>query len=400
MIELKENEGIPKSIVIAMAILAGITVSNLYYNQPLLEMISRDLGISQVTANLMTVITQVGYALGLLLIIPSEDMFSRRRIIMVCMIIAAIMALMIGLSSNIYLIWAVSLLLGATSVIPQLFMPVAGQFSKPKDKARNIGYVLSGLLMGILAARVVSGFIGEWLSWRAMYYIASAFMVICCFVSLRILPTMKRNFTGTYPQLMHSVWTIFRTHPRIRLNSLRGGLAFGSMLSIWSCMAFHVAGKPFYAGSDMVGVLGLCGVAGAMVASGLGKYVPKYGIAKFSAFGALLQIVGWGVACVFGYGYAGLIIALITVDIGTQFQQLSNQTGCIAEIPEASNRANTIFMTLYFIGGSLGTFLSGLGWSMMGWNGVCIIGAAFAFVSLTVTFVTEKLSLRVKGRKR
>ena len=109
MIELKENEGIPKSIVIAMAILAGITVSNLYYNQPLLEMISRDLGISQVTANLMTVITQVGYALGLLLIIPSGDMFSRRRIIMVCMIIAAIMALMIGLSSNIYLIWAVSL---------------------------------------------------------------------------------------------------------------------------------------------------------------------------------------------------------------------------------------------------------------------------------------------------
>lgn len=391
MVELKENEGIPKGIVMAMAILAGITVSNLYYNQPLLEMISDDLGISQVTANLMTFITQVGYAFGLLFIIPSGDMFSRRRIITICMMIAAVMALVIGLSDNIYLICAVSLLLGATSVIPQLFMPVAGQFSQPKDKAKNIGYVLSGLLTGILAARVVSGFIGEWLSWRAMYYIASALMVICCVVSLRIMPEMKRNFLGTYSQLMLSVWTIFRTHPRIRLNSLRGGLAFGSMLSIWSCMAFHVAGKPFCAGSDMVGILGLCGMAGALAASGLGKYVPKYGIAKFSFFGASLQIIGWLIACIFGNGYLGLIVALITVDIGTQFQQLSNQTGCIAEIPEASNRANTIFMTLYFIGGSLGTFLSGLGWSMLGWNGVCIVGASFAMVSLVITSLVKTI---------
>ena len=391
MVELKENEGIPKCIVMAMAILAGITVSNLYYNQPLLEMISDDLGISQVTANLMTVITQVGYAFGLLFIIPSGDMFSRRRIITICMMIAAVMALVIGLSDNIYLICAVSLLLGATSVIPQLFMPVAGQFSQPKDKAKNIGYVLSGLLTGILAARVVSGFIGEWLSWRAMYYIASALMVICCVVSLRIMPEMKRNFLGTYSQLMLSVWTIFRTHPRIRLNSLRGGLAFGSMLSIWSCMAFHIAGKPFCAGSDMVGILGLCGMAGALAASGLGKYVPKYGIAKFSFFGASLQIIGWLIACIFGNGYLGLIVALITVDIGTQFQQLSNQTGCIAEIPEASNRANTIFMTLYFIGGSLGTFLSGLGWSMLGWNGVCIVGASFAMVSLVITSLVKTI---------
>lgn len=391
MVELKENEGIPKGIVMAMAILAGITVSNLYYNQPLLEMISDDLGISQVTANLMTVITQVGYAFGLLFIIPSGDMFSRRRIITICMMIAAVMALVIGLSDNIYLICAVSLLLGTTSVIPQLFMPVAGQFSQPKDKAKNIGYVLSGLLTGILAARVVSGFIGEWLSWRAMYYIASALMVICCVVSLRIMPEMKRNFLGTYSQLMLSVWTIFRTHPRIRLNSLRGGLAFGSMLSIWSCMAFHIAGKPFCAGSDMVGILGLCGMAGALAASGLGKYVPKYGIAKFSFFGASLQIIGWLIACIFGNGYLGLIIALITVDIGTQFQQLSNQTGCIAEIPEASNRANTIFMTLYFIGGSLGTFLSGLGWSMLGWNGVCIVGASFAMVSLVITSLVKTI---------
>lgn len=390
MLQLKENEGIPRSIVIAMAILAGVTVANLYYNQPLLEMISDDLGVSHVTANLITVITQVGYAFGLLLIIPSGDLYSRRRIITVCMTTAAIMSLTIGLSDNIHVIYFASLILGASSVIPQLFIPVAGQFSRPEDKSRNIGYVISGLLTGILAARVVSGFIGDWLSWRAMFYIAAGLMIVSCMISLRILPDMKRNFTGTYPRLMHTVWTIFRTHPHIRLNSLRGGLAFGSMLSIWSCMAFHLAGAPFHAGSEMVGMLGLCGVAGAVASSGLGRYVPKYGITRFSAVGALLQIAGWAVACIFGYGYIGLILALVTVDIGTQCQQLSNQTACIQEIPEASSRANTIFMTTYFIGGSLGTFLSGIGWSMLGWNGVCIVGAAFAAVSLAITFATKK----------
>lgn len=392
MIQLKENEGIPVSIVLTMAILAGVTVANLYYNQPLLEMISSDLGVSHVAANMISVITQVGYAAGLLMIIPSGDMCNRRRIITVCMTVAAAMALIIALTSNIHIIWAASLILGASSVIPQLFIPVAGQFSRPQDKSRNIGYVLSGLLTGILAARVVSGFVGDWLSWRAMFLIASALMVISCFVSLRILPDMKRNFSGSYPQLMHSVWTIFLSHPRIRLNSLRGGLAFGSMLTIWSCMAFHLAQKPFCAGSDMVGLLGLCGMAGALAASGMGKYIPRYGIKRFSIVGAGLQLAGWAVACFFCYSYAGLITALIIVDIGTQCQQLSNQSGCIAEIPEASSRANTIYMTIYFIGGSLGTFLAGLAWSAMGWNGVCMVGAAFAIISLAISLIDRSKS--------
>lgn len=312
------------------------------------------------------------------------------------MTMAAVMSLIIGLASNIYIIWGASLLLGASSVIPQLFIPVAGQFSRPEDKSKNIGYVLSGLLTGILAARVVSGFIGEWLSWRAMFLIAAGLMIICCGIALRILPDMKRNFTGTYPQLMHSVWTIFRTHPRIRLYSVRGGLAFGSMLTIWSCMAFHLAEQPFCAGSDMVGMLGLCGMAGAIAASGIGKYIPKYGIKKFSGCGAVIQIIGWLVSYFFGYGYIGLIVALILVDIGTQFQQLSNQSGCIAQIPEASSRANTIFMTTYFIGGSLGTFLAGQGWAAMGWAGVCIVGVLFAFASLLITLLTSRINIELK----
>lgn len=389
MIQLKENGGIPSSMMIMMAIMAGLTVANLYYNQPLLEKIRYDLGTSDVLANLITVVTQIGYALGLFFVIPSGDLYSRRKLLVASMIIAALMAVVISLSSNIYVIWAASVFLGAFSVVPQFFLPIASQFSKPENKARNMGYVLSGLLIGILGARVVGGFLGEWLGWRTMFLIASGIMVLCMLVTLNMMPDMKRNFHGSYASLMKTVLDIFVSHPNIRVNSIRAAFGFGSLLAVWSCLAFHLA-KDFGAGSDMVGMLGLCGVAGAAVASGLGKYVPRFGVYRFSATGAIVMIIGWLVALFVGNSYAGLIVCIVLLDIGLQCQQLSNQSACIAEIPSASNRVNTIFMTIYFIGGSLGTFLAGFGWNVAGWQGVCTVGIAMAGVSLAISLATRR----------
>lgn len=385
MNQLKENEGIPGSILLTMAIIAGFTVANCYYNQPLLEMIRGDMRVNEQQANLITVITQIGYALGLFFLIPMGDLYSRRRVILINMTLAALMAIIIAMASRIWLIWGASLILGACSVIPQFFIPIAGQFSKPKDKSRNMGFVLSGLLTGILASRVVSGYVGDWLGWREMFIIAAIVMVICMAITLKMMPDMKRNYVGTYRGLMITVAEIFLYHPRIRLYSIRAAFGFGSMMAIWSCLAFLLAQPPFLAGSEMVGQLGLCGIVGAIVVSGLGKLVPRFGIRKFSLAGAILQIVAWSIAIALGDSYAGLIAAIILVDVGLQCQQLSNQSGCIQEIPEAANRANTIFMTTYFIGGSLGTFCSGLAWIHLGWLGVCFVGIIFAFISLTIT---------------
>ena len=385
--KLAPNQGIPRHIILLMAMMAGLTVANLYYNQPLLEMIRSDLQTTSSLTNLIAVITQVGYALGLLFIIPMGDLFSRRRIIMVCMIVAAFMTVTIGLADNIYVIWGASLLMGACSIVPQLFIPIAGQFSTPENKARNMGYVLSGLLTGILAARVVSGMIGEWFGWRMMYYLAGSVMVMCLAITLKLMPQMQQNFTGTYAELMKSVARIFANHPRIRLNAIRAAFGFGSMLAFWACLAFHLAGEPFHSGSDAVGYLGICGVAGAMVASGIGKYIPRYGVRFFSIVGASIQIVAWLTAWLWGDTYVGLILTVILVDIGLQCQQLSNQSACIQAVPEASNRANTIYMTTYFIGGSLGTFLAGQGWQVAGWQGVCFVGITFAVISTCISIL-------------
>lgn len=392
MIELKENGGIPRSMLLMMAMIAGFTVANCYYNQPLLELISNDLHVSHTDANLITVVTQIGYALGLCFIIPMGDLYSRRRIIIINMMTAAVMAVVIALSKVVWTVWLASLFIGACSVIPQLFIPMAGQYSRPQDKSRNMGIVLSGLLTGILASRVVSGVVGELFGWRAMFFVAAVLMVICMFITLRMLPDTKKNFTGTYAGLMRSVWDIVLSHSQIRKNAVRAAFGFGSMLAIWSCMAFHLVLPPFCAGSDMVGMLGACGIAGALAASGMGKLIPRFGIQRFSVFGALTQLLAWAVAYFFSDSYVALIAAIILVDIGLQCQQLSNQSGCIQEIPEAANRANTIFMTTYFIGGSLGTFFAGIGWSSLGWQGVCIVGVLFALASLAVSGVSTARS--------
>ena len=390
MKQLKENEGIERSLLLTMAVIAGLTVANCYYNQPLLEMIRHDMDVSQHEANLITVVTQIGYALGLCFLIPMGDLYSRRRIIVINMSVAAVMAVIIAFAQRVWIVWGASLLLGACSVIPQFFIPIAGQYSEKKNKSRNMGIVLSGLLTGILASRVISGYVGEWLGWREMFIIAALIMIVCMILTLKIMPQIDSNYIGTYRGLMKSVFHIVANNARIRLYAIRAAFSFGSMMAIWSCLAFRLAQAPFFSGSEMVGTLGMCGIAGALAASGLGKLVNQWGIRRMSLYGACLQLVAWTTAYLFGDTYLGLIVAIILVDIGLQCLQLSNQSGCIQEMPEASNRANTIFMTTYFIGGSFGTYCAGLAWTHEGWLGVCAVGTVLAAISLSITICSKK----------
>lgn len=197
MIRLTPDNGIPRHILLMMAVLAGFTVANLYYNQPLLEMICRENGITHVQANLITVITQIGYALGLLFVVPLADMVSLRRIVTTCMSVAALSAVAIGFADNVWLLWGASLTLGLSSIMPQLFIPMATLYSRPENKTRNMGYVAYGLVTGIVSARAVSGYIGEWLGWRAMFFIVAGLMLTGLLITLRMMPQVSLTFHGT-----------------------------------------------------------------------------------------------------------------------------------------------------------------------------------------------------------
>lgn len=389
-LRLHDNAGIPSALLFSMAAMAAISVANIYYCQPLLALMGNDLGVGEWRASLIAMITQAGYACGLFFVIPSGDMFDRRKIVAYSFTLLAVALLCIALSGNFHAVMAASFAVGVGSVMPQIFIPIAAQYSRPEEKGAHVGLIVSGLLTGILASRVVSGLVGEWLGWRSMYVIAAAVMLVCTLVVWRIMPCTESNYRGSYRRLMGSLLSILRDYPLLRICALRAALAFGSFLALWASLTFHMAQAPFFAGSDTVGLLGLCGVAGAMTASVVGRFVGRFGVRNFNLAGAALMLAAWAVAYFAGDTYAAIIAAILLLDIGMQCIQLSNQTVIFALNPKASNRINTIFMTLYFIGGSLGTFLSGTAWSRAGWGGVAATGAMLALCSLVITLTAKR----------
>lgn len=387
---LDERKGISSGLLYVLAAIAGITVANLYYNQPLLDMIRVDLEASEMEANHIALFTQLGYALGLLFIIPLADLYSRKRIVLVNFSVLTLSLLGIAMAGKVYWLQFFSLLTGICSVIPQIFVPFAAQYSRPEEKGKNVGMVVSGLLTGILLSRVVSGYVGDWLGWREMYYIASGLMVLSAIVILSVLPDTAVNYGGTYVSLMRSLMTIIRDYPALRVYAARAALAFGSFMGFWTNLAFKMAQEPFNAGSDVVGALGLCGVVGALSASFVGRYVKWFGVRRFNYLGVALQILAWSLFWFGDESYAGLIAGILIIDIGMQCVQLSNQTVMFDLCPTASNRINTIFMTSYFLGGALGTFLSGTAWSLWGWTGVVVVGLSLALGSGLITACTRR----------
>lgn len=387
----KENElFLSKSILWLMAIGAGLVVANNYYNQPLLGVIAKELGESESATSKVAMFTQMGYAAGLLLIIPLGDMFRRKKIILIDFFFIILSLVVFALSKSLIVMLAASFCIGLTSVVPQIFVPIAAQLSRPEEKGRNVGIVMSGLLIGILGSRVFSGVVGEYLGWRNVFFIAAGLMIILAVLIAWMLPNMQPTFKGTYGQLMRSVIRYARSIPSLQLASLRGALGFASFSAFWTTLTFRLQEAPYFQGSDVAGSLGLFGIAGALAATLVGQASGKVNKNKLIAIATFLMIVSWGV---FGMGdstYIGIIVGIILLDMGLQAMHVTNQTIVLSSHPEAANRLNTVYMVSYFIGGSIGTFVGGKAWGAYGWNGVVFTGAFFVSLCLVVHLIISR----------
>lgn len=386
---LRPNEGLPMSLTWMLAVIAGISVANLYYCQPLLNLIRDDMGISEFYVNLMPVLTQVGYALGLLLIIPMGDMYNRRTTVLLSLAVLVMSLVCVSMSVNVYMLLAASFVTGFCSVTPQVFIPFVALYAKPDQKERKVGFILSGLLVGILASRVVSGYVGHVLGWRSMFVIASALMALSAVVVFRMFPNVNPTFQGRFVDLMASIRKLMSTYPLAVTYSVRSAFAFGSLLGMWGCLAFRMADEPYCVSSDVIGRLGICGIAGALTASNVGKYVPRVGVDRMHVIGLSLMALSWSLLWIFDFSYVGIIAGIVLIDIGMQCIQLSNQSATMKLCPTASSRMNTIYMVTYFIGGSFGTFLIGSMWSLFGWTGTCLSGLAMIAMSALVTSIRK-----------
>lgn len=268
--------------------------------------------------------------------------------------------------------------------MPQFFIPLVSYNSAPDHKVRNVGIIQSCLLIGILGSRVFSGFLADIWGWRSVYFVACVFMLGCFLMIHKMLPVLPAHSRENYAGLWKSLLRLFSKYPYLRIASLRAALAYGSFFALWSCLAFRMKQEPFFASDDIIGALGLCGLAGASTVVFISGYIQKYGARFFSIVGGCVILFAWLLAFLGNDSYLWMIIAILLIDAGMQSIHLSNQTSVVVLDASAINRVNTVYMTIYFLGGSAGTFVSGLFWQHYGWTGVVGVGVAFTAASLLV----------------
>ncbi|QDA59457.1 MFS transporter [Hymenobacter jejuensis] len=375
---------IDAALVWLMAITCGLVVANIYYNQPLLADIGNTFHLSDSKVSLIATATQIGYTLGLFLVVPLGDKVERKRLILLKLLCAAAAMALAAFAPSFVVLVVASVLIGIFSAVPQLLIPMAASLANDEDRGRIVGKVMSGLLIGILLSRTISGYVGAHFGWRTMFWAGSAAMVVLTGVLALKLPTSRPSFTGTYASLMKSLVSLTRDLQPLRRAALVGGFLFAGFSVFWTTLVFFLEGSPYHYGSDVVGFFGLIGACGALAAPLAGKAADKKGPDYAIRIGLLLALAAYAILGFGGYHLAGLVVGVIILDVGVQATHISNQSSIFALIPEARSRLNTVYMTAYFIGGSLGSLAGGFAWANAGWAGVSATGFSFVLAAFLI----------------
>lgn len=385
----KQETELSSRHIILMAACTGLIVANIYYCQPLVVLISKEFGVSEARAGVITFLTQLGYALGLLFLVPLGDKLERRKQILFTSLGAVLSLIAAAKAPSLLLLEIASLAIGFTSVVPQLILPLAAHLAAPEKRGKVVGSIMSGLLVGILLSRTLSGWIGAFMGWRGMFWIAAGITASLLLLMRVSFPRSKPYFTGSYGSLMKSLLTLIKEQPLLREASAINALAFAAFGMFWTTMVLHLSGAPFHYHSDRIGMFGLAAAVGALIAPLIGGSADKRNPRVPVGYGIILVMLSYVLFLVQPNSILVLIIGIVVLDLGLQCIHVSNQSRIYALLPEARNRLNTVFMTLSFVGTSLGSAIGLTVWSIGGWSGVCITGFVFmllAFVIYAVTF--------------
>ncbi|XXY31749.1 MFS transporter [Sorangium sp. So ce233] len=384
-------------LVWLMAAASGATVANLYYNQPLLGDIARDLGGSGGLLGLVPTMTQVGYAAGMLLLVPLGDSHERRRLIVVMAALASVALLGAALAPGLSWLVGASFAVGITSVVPQLLLPFAAQLAPDAQRGRVVGMVMSGLLIGILLSRTVAGFVGTQLGWRAVFWLAAGLMLALGPVLRLALPSQPPVAPMSYTELLRSLGRLARDEPVLRLHSALGALTFGAFSAFWATLALYLQSLPERHGPQTAGLFGLVGVAGAAAAPLVGRYADLRGDRRINALAIAVLLASFGVLWLLGGSLWGIALGVVLLDLGAQANQISNQARVYSLRPEARSRMNTIYMTTYFVGGAAGAWLGTAAWTRWGWAGVCAAGGGMSATALALLWIWAARGARGGG---
>ncbi|END2550255.1 TPA: MFS transporter [Enterobacter roggenkampii] len=380
----KTTQGLSPALILLMSVATGLAVASNYYAQPLLDTIARAFNLSASSAGFIVTAAQLGYAAGLLFLVPLGYMFERRMLIVSMTLLAAGGMLITASSQSLTMMIIGTALTGLFSVVAQILVPLAATLASPEKRGKVVGTIMSGLLLGILLARTVAGLLASLGGWRTVYWVASVLMVVMALALWRGLPKVKQENHLNYPQLLASVFSLFTQDKLLRTRALLGCFTFANFSILWTSMAFLLAAPPFNYSEGVIGLFGLAGAAGALGARPAGGLADKGKSHLTTSAGLVLLLLSWAAIWYGHVSVLALIVGILVLDLTVQGVHITNQTVIYRVKPEARNRLTAGYMTSYFIGGAAGSLISASAWQHAGWSGVCAIGAIVATINLLV----------------
>ncbi|WP_394791964.1 MFS transporter [Rhodoferax sp.] len=374
----------PGALVFLLAAGAGLAAAALYYSQPMLGVLAGEFNATPSAIGLVPTLTQLGYAAGLILLAPLGDRFDRRRIILGKAAVLCLALLLAAAAPSIGVLLVASLAIGLSATLAQDIVPAAATLAPEAHRGKTVGTVMTGLLLGILLSRVVSGFVAEHAGWRSMFVVAATSIALLGVAVWRGLPSFVPTTQLSYLALMRTLFTLLQRHSGLRRAALAQGLLSVAFSAFWSTLAVMLHAAPFHLGSAAAGAFGLAGAAGALAAPLAGKVADRRGPEVVTRLGAGLVIVAFLVMA-FGHGPLWLIAAgAVVFDLGVQASLIAHQTIVYSLEPAARSRLNAVLMGSMFIGMASGAWLGSQALAQYGWQGVCGMAALAGVAAVLV----------------
>ncbi|QPQ30864.1 MFS transporter [Lysinibacillus sp. JNUCC 51] len=389
----KMEKPVSSWIILILAIACGVIVANLYYAQPLVGPISSTLGLSSGAAGLIVTLTQIGYGIGLLLIVPLGDILENRKLVVTLLLFTAVVLAIAAVVKSATLFLVTSLFIGIGSVAAQVLVPYAAHLSPDATRGRNVGNVMSGLLLGIMLARPISSIVAEFMGWRAIFVFSAAIIFVLALVLVKLLPTRQPMTTTQYPKLLGSMLHLLKTTPVLQRRAIYHFCVFGTFSLFWTTVPLLLTSPIFGYSQKEVALFALVGVSGAVAAPVAGRLADKGWIRPATGLALALVIISVILPIMIQSGstlaLVILVVSAIILDMGVSANLVLGQRAIFSLGAEIRSRLNGLYMAIFFAGGAIGSATGAWAYAVAGWKAALLIGIALPTIAM-IYFATEK----------
>ncbi|WP_414637281.1 MFS transporter [Azospirillum sp.] len=389
---LQPDSGLSRIRTLIFAVAAGLSVANIYYAQPLLDAIARDFGILPAAIGLVVTLTQVGYALGLIFIVPLGDILDRRRLVIGQGLLSIVALIAVATANTQGVLFTGLAAMGLLAVVVQVLVAFAATLATPAERGRAVGTVTSGVVIGILAARFVAGLLADLGGWRVVYLTSAVLMAVMVGLLTRVLPrNALPSSTDSYAETLRSIPALFLRDRALLARGLLALLIFATFSTFWTSLVLPLSTTPFHYSHTQIGLFGLVGLAGAAAAIGAGR-LADHGLGQWTtALSLTLLLLSWGLIAFLPSSIPLLLIGVVLLDLAVQAVHVTNQSIIVARHPTARSRLVGGYMVFYSIGSAMGASAATLVYAHAGWHGVSMLGAAFSAVAMLTWVCARRL---------